>query len=357
LKQHLLYTFCALAIGLMSHAQDLHFSQFNQNPALVNPALTGAVGLRASAGYRNQWKSIDVPYKTYGASFEMRTPPFGGKVKREGSFGSKNPEARMGNFGAGISVYKDKTGDGKMNLTQANLSLAAFIPTGEKSFLSLGVQGSYVQRQLDNAQLIFPDQYNGLGYSSSLPSGENFAAQKFTNIDLAAGVLWSFNDEERRIRDHKQVKASIGFSAYHLLQPKLKYLQGSSDVTAFKYVGHGDFLISIQNSKLAIAPSYLVQLQKTSMEILAGAMIKYYTLNDTKYTGYVRHSSVGFGAYYRNQDAAILYGLLEWQEQYAIGISYDLNVSKLSKASNMRGGLELTLRYTAANNFLYQKVK
>ena len=39
------------------HAQDFHFSQYNENPALVNPALTGATSaLRASLVYKDQWR-------------------------------------------------------------------------------------------------------------------------------------------------------------------------------------------------------------------------------------------------------------------------------------------------------------
>jgi hypothetical protein len=47
--------------------------------------------------------------------------------------------------------------------------------------------------------------------------------------------------------------------------------------------------------------------------------------------------------------------LLEWQEQFAMGLSYDVNVSKLAGTSSARGGFEITLRYTKPKPFLYQK--
>ena len=41
-------------------SQDFHFSQYNENPALVNPALTGATSaLRASLVYKDQDKAVD----------------------------------------------------------------------------------------------------------------------------------------------------------------------------------------------------------------------------------------------------------------------------------------------------------
>ena len=61
-------------------------------------------------------------------------------------------------------------------------------------------------------------------------------------------------------------------------------------------------------------------------------MLKYYFKDDSKYTGYIRRSTLGLGAYYRYQDALIVNLLLELG-QYAIGFSYDLNTSGLSKVS------------------------
>ena len=71
LKYTLVLVLVCGAAGLF--AQDLHFSQFNQQPSLVNPALTGATApLRASLVYRDQWRSVTSPYTTIGASFETR---------------------------------------------------------------------------------------------------------------------------------------------------------------------------------------------------------------------------------------------------------------------------------------------
>ena len=355
MKINLLCILCVAFSCLTLKGQDMHFSQFTETPALVNPALTGVDGLRVSANYRNQWKSVTVPYNSYGASFEMRSPAIG--KRRVGKFGSKTVD-RDGRFAAGISVYKDKMGDGNFNLTQANLSISSFVPTGENSHLSVGVQGSFNQRSMDESKFVFPNQYGGTGYDPNLSSGEKYAtSQNYTYMDLGAGVLWSFSDEEKRVEDHKKVKARFGFSAYHLLQPKQKYLANGGVPLARKLMANGDFLISIQNTRVAIAPAYIVSLQGQSREILVGALLKYYTRNDTKYTGFVKRTSLGIGAYYRNQDAAIAYMLIEINGQYAIGVSYDITLSALSQASNSRGGMELSLRYNVANTFLYQKMK
>ena len=65
----------AMTLNLPSQAQDVHFTQFNASPMLVNPALTGAFGgeWRASAIYRDQWRSVvgGAAFKTIAASFDM----------------------------------------------------------------------------------------------------------------------------------------------------------------------------------------------------------------------------------------------------------------------------------------------
>jgi type IX secretion system PorP/SprF family membrane protein len=344
-------------IGLFCSAfslsgQDMHFSQFNENPSLLNPALAGSDGIRASLNYRTQWRSVSTPYRTYGASFEMRLPPFKKKNARAAS-GATRP----GKFGVGLSVYRDKMGDAALMLTQANLSIAYFAPTGEHSAFSLGAITSFNQRRLNDTKFIFPNQYDGLGYNIDMNSNEALINQRFSYLDFAAGLLWTYNSEERRIKDHKFVKVRLGASAYHLTQPGQKYRVKSAIGLPMKIVAHGDFHFSIQNTNVAIAPAYLFQLQGPYMDIVAGTLVKYYTKNDTKYTGYVKRTSYGLGAFYRNADALIIQGLLEWTEQYAIGISYDINMSPLAKASALRGGLEISLRYGTGNPFLYQKLR
>ncbi len=71
-----LYKIVCLALlisGSVLQAQDIHFSQYNQAPLALNPALTGlnACDWRATLNYRNQWASVTIPYVTYAASLDL----------------------------------------------------------------------------------------------------------------------------------------------------------------------------------------------------------------------------------------------------------------------------------------------
>jgi type IX secretion system PorP/SprF family membrane protein len=338
-------------------AQDIHFSQFTDQPSLLNPALTGATApSRASMSYREQWRSIASSYKTMGASYETRFRT--DSWEQVDNYKTMTFKQRsLSRLAAGLSVYKDNAGDGSMSQTQLNASLATFVPTGRLSFVSLGIQASLAQQRLDQSKLLFPDQYNGSFYDPDQATEENFQRTNTTYVDFASGVLWSYGHTSRDVFANRQLKATAGIAVYHFNKQRKEFLTANPNAQYFKYVLHSDLLASLSNPDYALAPSFLWQLCGSSNELIAGIMIKRYMKIDSKYTGLVKRSSIGLGAYFRNRDAAIVSIQLQWKDQLAITMSYDLNVSRLREGSNARGGSELSLRYTPPRAFLYQKRK
>lgn len=347
-------SFCFLFSYSGLRAQDLHFSQFNENPSLINPALTGLSGvLRVSAMYRDQWRTATVPYKTYGISVESRFKTSSwNKVEGQSMTFTKSS---FNKFSGGLSFYSDRSGDGNMSINQLNLSLASFVNINSNSKLSLGLQGSFAQRKIDYSKLSFSNQFNGAGYDPGASNSENIASQVFVYPDLAGGVNWSFATKDNLVSENGQRKVNVGIALYHINQPRQFYLTGSSPKLNMKYVLHGDFLFGITGTNMAIAPSYLFQFQGPNKELMAGALIKYYIKEDSKYTGIIQRTSVNIGVFYRHQDAVIFSFSYDKRQQYSIGFSYDVNISGLSKTTKFSGGPEITFKYNTANAYLYQK--
>ena len=73
----------------------------------------------------------------------------------------------------------------------------------------------------------------------------------------------------------------------------------------------------------------------------------------SKITGIKKGSSFAFGVLYRVNDAVIPTFEME-KGNLLLGVSYDMNVSKLSQTSRLRGGIEMSLRLTNFSDFLYQ---
>mgnify|MGYP002528469793 CR=1 FL=1 len=95
-------------------------------------------------------------------------------------------------------------------------------------------------------------------------------------------------------------------------------------------------------------------LQGPSKEILLGTIIRYRIQESSHFTGYFAEQAIAIGGHYRWKDAFIP---SVWYEvsNFAIGISYDMNVSSLRTASNLRGGMEISLRFMNPNPFTYKR--
>lgn len=336
------------------YGQDLHFSQYTENPSLINPALTGVFSVfRASAVYKDQWRSATIPFKTFGISVESKFKPSNwNKVEGQSMRFSKTSFSRLA---GGLSCYTDKAGDGNMSSTKLNLSLSSFVRVSERSNLSLGLQGSFVQRKIDFSKLVFSNQYTGSGYDASIMSGEQTASQSFNYLVFSAGVNWSYASKENILVSNDQTKANIGVAFFNINQPKQFYLADQSSRVMVKTVFHGDLLYNFYGTNIGIAPSYLFQFQGKSKELMAGTFLKCYIKEDSKYTGIILRSSINFGAFYRYGDALVIAVNFDKRQKYAIGFSYDVNLSAFSKGTYMRGGPEFTFRYNTANAYLYQK--
>lgn len=345
--------FMNLALCSFVKAQDLHFSQYNENPLLINPAIAGSnYAMRASIVYRDQWASITTPYRTYGVSFDTRLNA--GNWKQVDARRGMIFQKAKNRLAAGIAIYNDKAGDSKMGTLVSNASLAMSFPFNTYSSLSFGLQAGFIQRKMDGGKLLYSSQYNGYTYDPTLPSGELYTRTNFIYGDFSSGVAYTYSKEETSIGSNNQLKAQIGLGAFHLTSPNQNFVGSESDRLKRKFVFHGNLLFGIANSSFGVAPSWLAELQGPSKEILAGLMFKYYIKNNSKYTGIIKQSSIGLGAYYRTGDAVIASVLIE-TGRFAVGFSYDINTSSLVNASRGRSAFEITLRVVTPSAYLYQR--
>jgi type IX secretion system PorP/SprF family membrane protein len=341
------------ASGFLS-AQDLHFSQFNETPALVNPALTGAEGpLKIALIDKTQWKSVTTAFRTYGATFETQIALGGGKGKRSPVPGASTKKVFNG-LNAGLSFFSDKTGDGSLANNRINLSVSTFLTIHKGHFISVGLQNSYIQRKVNAGNFVFPDQYNGSIYDPNVNSKESFATQSYWYSDAGGGVLYSYDRDQKSFDIAKLFRMHLGFSVYHLNRPKDQFI--FPDIKSdFKYTIHGDLVKSLGKTNIIIAPSFMIQFRGPSREIIVGTLIKHAIKGNSKYTGKNRRSSFGYGAFYRTNDAIIVSLMLELAERFTIYSGYDVNISPLKKASTYRGGLEFGLKYTKPRAALWQR--
>lgn len=328
------------SVSALVNAQDIHFSQFDQSPLFLNPALACVTSdFRFILNYKDQWGSIS-PTTTF------RTYAFSGEVAL---FKKKSKGAYMG---VGLTAFSDKAGDIEYGNRVIRGTISGVVPVNETNTLSAGIQGGYGQFAFNQDKMKWGSQYNGTAFDPTM-AGENPQATQSSYGDFSLGVHWAYGKDQMYISANDNLKFNLGFALYHLNAPKVSWYTSNPDKLFSKYVFHGGATIGIKNTNLQLVPGFMYLVQGPSTELTFGTLIKYILREDSKYTGFVKGADVALGLYMRAKDAIIAQMLLEFGN-YGIGVSYDINTSDLRAATNARGGLEVMLRYRSPNPFLYQ---
>jgi type IX secretion system PorP/SprF family membrane protein len=312
-------------------AQDIHFSQMKFAPLNVNPAAAGLNGkYNAIANYRTQWNSVADPFTTLGASFDMKFD---------------EPRKNKGFLAAGINFYHDVAGNMRMTTSNINLSVAYHLRVNRTSTLGVGLQVGYAQRGLGTVNGLYASQYNGSDFDQNIVSGENFGQMNFGFVDAGGGLIFNHNSLSENSFRSNGYSLSIGVGAYHLTQPSYSFLQGGKDDLAIRFTGFIESEFVVNNSAVSLMPAMYYQRQGTHQEIYGGTYIKFAIIKPSSRTSLREGFSIAYGPFYRFGDAFVNKLLIDYNG-YAIGISYDLNISSLTQASKGRGGVEFMFRYS-----------
>jgi len=308
-----------VSIFNFSSAQDIHFSQFESSPMNLNPAQTGFFNgdYRFVGNHRSQWKSVTKPYQTFSGSVDMAL---------NGMSGSRN------RYSAGILFNNDKAGDSELGLTQFALSFSALRALDQDSihFISIGLQGGYAMRTINYGSLYFDEAYNGDTYDPGLGNTENFENSKHGYADFSLGIAYMLQTPDK-------FKAGAGVSIQHINRPSDAFF--GQTIKMFPHLQADiklDFPIA---TKFDLVPAVLYMSQGSYKELTGGTSVRYRIseMPGKQYAFYL-------GGWYRSKDAAIASVGMDYNN-LNVGISYDFNTSDLDRASDGKGGYELSLIY------------
>ena len=329
---------CASSLVLNLNAQDIHFSQFWNNSLQYNPGMVGVTpaNFRVSAGYRNQWASVASPYKTYVFNVD-------GRIDTKGTAA----------IGTGLSIYKDIAGDTDFGTTNVRLNLGTILKLDRHQKLSFGIAGGFIQKNINPSSLQWGSQYQGGQYNAAIDPGEQINMEPGFRGDISAGVVYVYHAGEKYMTANDQLNVKVGFAVNHINRPKHEWYLGNSDTLYRNLTSMGEVMIGVGNSRLTLVPSYLLHFQGPSKEIFVGSLFRYRLQEASKITGLVKSAYLSLGTHLRVGDAFVPSLMLEIHK-YAIGISYDYNISKLRTASNGNGGFELTFKFRTPNPYLWQ---
>lgn len=301
------------------NAQDIHMSQYANSPLHINPSLTGDfIGNgRVITNYRNQWRTVSAnPYKTFIISSDFSL------------FDKK--------LALGINLLNDKAGQSDLHISQVAFSIGTNIRLNKYNYLRFGMEGGVTQRQRDLSDLSWNSQYDGYIINTSIPSGE-ITLYKHTYGDISTGINF------KHIFKNKTT-FNIGQAAYHLNTPNYSEIEADEKLP-IRWTTLIDFSVKTHNEQITLYPSFLYMQQGIISEFNLGIFAKHKLGMQSIYTGFHHYSFAYYGFYYRLNDAIIPYFKYEYLSKYAMGISYDINISKFTSATKTRGGKEISLIY------------
>ena len=304
------------------HSQDIHFSQFYNSPLVLNPALTGVSrgDIRLTGIYRSQWRSANAPYKTIHAAADKK-------------FYSIAHETWWLN--AGISMFYDRAGDANVSTSNIALSGSYTKMLDKENFLSFGISAGLGQRMFEIQNLTFDNQWNGDVFDPNRGTSENFSDGNIIYPDFGVGL--NYRGQKSKTRS----KIDLGAGVYHFNRPNQSYQSSDKSQLASRLSMY--FLPTIQvNEKLDIVGQAAAQIQGNYLETIAGAAGRLYL--STKKSQEIA-VQLGFEYRFNAKGDAFAPTVEVHYHDWMVGLSWDLNVSDFSVATNRNGGPEIALRY------------
>jgi type IX secretion system PorP/SprF family membrane protein len=312
-----------LLIALRSaHAQDPSFSQFFSSPLNINPALTARINSdwRVISNFRDQWIGPASPYATGTISYD--TKALQSKIP--------NVHEEKNILGIGGMLMYDYAMDGIMKSTygSANLSYNIVLADGPVVHrLGAGFGATYGRRTVDFSRLTWEEQWVGYsGFNTNLPSGEAALSNMKPFFSLGSGLVYSITSENSNF--------DIGVAGFHINKPRQTFLQDQNEKLAMRKVIHANFETFLNNG-IVLNTNAIYQFQDEAKYYSLGAGLGYYLPDNPEVI-------LNAGLWYWSKNAVIPYIGFAYKD-FQLGLSYDLTISKLDKASIKPKTFELSL--------------
>ena len=284
--------------------------------------------MRFIANYRNQWRQINgAPLTTGMFSFDKAFHYYSHEID------------------GGIMYARDQF-SGFQTITNKIYLTGAYGTDWMNGHWRGGVQLGVVTNSTDLSTQTFPTQWdypNG-SFNQSIYNGEENIRASQMYIDLNIGGTWS--------KKFKKFNLISGIAFNHVNRPKDTYFSQVFQRRKMRSVFHSEVQYKL-NQRLQLEPKVLWMWTAKAQEFLLGSNLRIQTSNAVLPEIYV-------GTFYRHGikrtfDAIYpVVGLV--YKSIDIGISYDINVSPLSKGIKRVKTVEFSLRYTIPSSKVKYKI-
>ncbi|MEP1087833.1 type IX secretion system membrane protein PorP/SprF [Algoriphagus sp.] len=317
---YLLITLSILCLNLS--AQDIQYSQFYAAPLYLNPAMTGASEMtQIGVNYRNQWPGLDQSFNSYSVYADHYI--------------------FSANSGVGLIVNRSDQSMANLSMTEIGATYSYRMRLGFRSFLRMGGQVSYMDRDAYFGDLVFgsqiDDQTGAVGGTSGENLGEGIGHQF---MDYSFGMM--YNNEN----------VWFGLAGHHLTQPNMSFVDGGESKLPLKLSAHGGVKFDLSGGT---STSFLNDRSGTRELTLAFNYKNQRSFSQLDMGAQVNLQPIVLGVWYRgipvqkdelpNHEAIIGLIGISLGGGLDVGYSHDFTLSSLGNA-NTGGAHEISLRYS-----------
>lgn len=311
-----IFYFCVWSV---CQCQDIHFSDYFSSPLNLNPSFTAQFigNYRYTLNYRWQYGTVTRPFQTFSASTEF-------KIDAD--------NRKMPPIGTGILFNYDFTGDSRYTSYQFGIPLVYHHRyRSGKSRISPSIMPLFAVNQININELKFPDQFVQDIYNQSIPTKDIIPGRSKFFISMIAAI------DHTMILPNKGVW-HLGFSLANINKPTVSFFKNKDSKLNRRPALMTKYTHPL-TTNFEVEPFALAQSQGSYKEYQFGS----------KFIHYIDNSSmpmINYGLSFRarEKDALIIHAGCNYKG-YLIGISYDINLSKLSTVSYGVGAFEVSLQY------------
>lgn len=309
----------------------LYSTTFSQDVSYINP--TNALmqtnpayasfdnDLKFVMNYRSQYSAIGQNFKS--PLINLVVPLF-----------DKTKTKRWG--GIGFSFVSDKAGElGYLSNTGINVSFAYNIMISKKQSVSVALSGGFYRRAINTSGFTTGSQYiPNSGFDPSAPINESLFTQSKSYGDIAAGIIWQYDD------GHKLPKYYAGISAFHLNRPDVSFSNFRSELD-FRYSFQGGFRL-LTKEQLSISPEITICYTNDILRYNIGTKFDF-PLTSSK-SGILTNASLSLTP--RFISGNIIACNIDFNKKnYSIGFGYEYNTADLSGITGYLEGYEVMISF------------
>jgi type IX secretion system PorP/SprF family membrane protein len=234
-------------------------------------------------------------------------------------------------LGLGGVILHDVAGSGSLTTTEIYGSVAYHQMLGYSSLLSVGFNTGWVNKRINNANLKFPDQFDGKFFDAQIPTSVVIDQPNVNYFDMQVGMNYAYFPDK-----NKYINA--GFSVQHINEARETFFQtdavGYDNRIKPRFIGFINCSFKT-NELIIINPMAYYTRQAGAAETVGGLNIQYNLSGDGD------QQLIG-GLYCRVSEAIIpMVGFV--YKNIRLMFTYDITTSSLKQYNNGNGAWEFAV--------------